>query len=79
MDWQMLFVYSVAVCSMFCLAGILLLEMRHTLWKRERDRIEWDERQLIRKLHNMLFEVTVECMDILPEKILEAKKTIEGE
>ena len=79
MDWRMLFVYSVAVCLMFCLTGILLLEIRHTLWKRERDRIEWDERQLIRKLHNMLFEVTVECMDILPEKILEAKKTIEGE
>ena len=79
MDWQMLFVYTGLVCSMLCLVGIILLEVHYSIWKRKKDRIEWSEDQLVRKIHNMLFEVTVECMDILPEKILEAKKTIEGE
>lgn len=79
MNWNILLIYSVAFLSTLCPIGIILLLIHHYLWKRKRDRIEWDENRLIRKLHNMLFEVTVECLDVLPDKIMEAKKTIEGE
>ena len=79
MDWNLLIIYSSVIFAMLFLIGVLLLYIHHVLWKKRRDRIEWDEDRLIRKIHNTLLEVTVECMDILPEKILEAKKTIEGE
>lgn len=79
MDLNLLFLYCIAIVTTLCPVGIILLLVHHFLWKRKRDRVEWDEDRLVRKLHNALFEVTVECMDILPEKILEAKKTIEGE
>ena len=79
MDWNLLFLYCVAILSTICPIGIVLLLVHYFLWKRKRDRIEWDEDRIIRKVHNMLFELTVECVDILPEKILEVKKNIEGE
>lgn len=79
MNWNTLLIYSVAILSSLCPIGIILLLIHHYLWKKKRDRVEWDEDRLVRKLHNTLLEVTIESMDILPEKILEAKKTIEGE
>ena len=45
-----------------------------------RDRQIKDIEVFIKKeLRRVIVETTSECMDILPEKILEAKKTIEGE
>ena len=45
-----------------------------------RDRQIKDVKDFIKKeLRRVIVETTSECMDILPEKILEAKKTIEGE
>lgn len=45
-----------------------------------RDRQIKDVEDFIKKeLRRVIVETTSECMDILPEKILEAKKTIEGE
>lgn len=37
------------------------------------------EKSVMKCGKKLLVEATSECMDILPEKILEAKKTIEGE
>lgn len=45
-----------------------------------RDRQIKDVEVFIKKeLRRVIVETTSECIDILPEKILEAKKTIEGE
>ena len=37
------------------------------------------EKSVMKCGKQLIVEATSECMDILPEKILEAKKTIEGE
>ena len=79
MDWDTLLLYSAAILSTLCPIGIVLLLFNHFLWNKRRDRIEEYEDRMLHKLHTTLFDVTVESMDILPEKILEAKKTIEGE
>ena len=62
------------------IVGMILLICYHGLKKR-RDKavMQYISHNIIWKVKKAMIEATEECMDILPEKIMEAKKTIEGE
>ena len=77
MNW---YSFAGAVCLLVFLAGVGLLVLWHVMSMIVHDRQLKDIKQFIREEGKKLMVETVsECMDILPEKILEAKKTIEGE
>lgn len=62
------------------IVGMILLIIHHCL-KKSRDKavMQCISHNIIWKVKKAMIDATEECMDILPEKIMEAKKTIEGE
>lgn len=72
--------FAAVVCIMIFVTGACLLLVQHVLKKQRMYEIRSNiAPSLMEKTKKKLVETTIECMDILPEKILEAKKTIEGE
>lgn len=62
------------------IVGMILLICHHGLKKRrDKDVLQYISHNIIWKVKKAMIEATEECMDILPEKIMEARKTIEGE
>lgn len=77
MNWYS-FAAVVSLLIFVVCAGLLIL--RDVINTINRDRQLKDIKRFIREEGKKIMVETVsECMDILPEKILEAKKTIEGE
>ena len=77
MNW---YSFAGAVSLLIFLIGVALLVLWYVMSMIVRDRQLKDIKQFIREEgKRLIVETMSECMDILPEKILEAKKTIEGE
>lgn len=77
MNW---YSFAGAVGLLIFLIGVALLVLWYVMSMIVRDRQLKDIKQFIREEgKRLIVETMSECMDILPEKILEAKKTIEGE
>lgn len=79
MDWDMLLICLAVALAFLCAIGILFLELHNIMRKRRTEAIENYIDELVIRLQKVVVRTVAECMDILPEKILEAKKTIEGE
>lgn len=77
MNW---YSFAGVVCLLIFLIGVGLLVLWYIMAMIVRDRQLKDIKQFIREEGKKLaVESISECMDIIPEKILEVKKTIEGE
>lgn len=77
MNW---YSFAGVVSLLIFLIGGALLVLWYAMSTIVRDRQLKDIKQFIREEgKRLIVETMSECMDILPEKILEAKKTIEGE
>ena len=77
MNLKILLEYTLFVCAALCLAGIALFIVHHALrQKRMQMTFEYIDK-LVPRIKNIVIDATSDCMDILPEKILKAKKAID--
>ena len=77
MDLKM-YIFAGSVAVMGLIAGLILLFVWHGLRMRQQNRMKsFLARDLIHKVKRVMVEGTVECMDIMPEKVTEAKRVLE--
>lgn len=77
MNW---YSFAGAVCLLIFLVGCGLIVLWTVMNMLIHDRqIKDIENFITKEVKRIIVDTTSECMDILPEKILEAKKTIEGD
>ena len=74
-----IYLFAGAVALMLLIVGLILLAVWNS-FKKKQDyrRFKFIEKFVFNKGREAFVETICECMDIMPEKIEEVKKTIEG-